>query len=213
MSSGSPLLAELIEALRCLPGVGAKSAQRMAFHLLERDRGGARRLAAKLTQAVECIGPCQRCRAFSEAPVCATCANLGRDRSLLWRLLRLASAPYFVLGTGPRSSLRLRVDTPWDWNQAFELRRFDIEAQPGGQARVGWRARIRSRADPGIDRGADAPVVDGSMADRRALGAGEVEVAGHVEIRWSHGRFGGHPEAKVYLDTPHAQVPGYHPLV
>lgn len=46
-----------------------------------------------------------------------------------------------------------------------------------------------------------------------ALGAGEVEVAGHVEIRWSHGRFGGHPEAKVYLDTPHAQVPGYHPLV
>lgn len=83
MSSGSPLLAELIEALRCLPGVGAKSAQRMAFHLLERDRGGARRLAAKLTQAVECIGPCQRCRAFSEVPVCATCANLGRDRSLL----------------------------------------------------------------------------------------------------------------------------------
>lgn len=137
----------------------------------------------------------------------------GRDRSLLWRLLRLASAPYFVLGTGPRSSLRLRVDTPWDWNQAFELRRFDIEAQPGGQARVGWRARIRSRADPGIDRGADAPVVEGSMADRRALGAGEAEVAGHVEIRWSHGRFGGHPEAKVYLDTPHTQVPGYHPLV
>jgi len=77
--SSSPLLDELIEALRCLPGVGAKSAQRMAFHVLERDRAGARRLAEKLEAAVQRIGNCTRCRTFSEGPVCAICASNARD--------------------------------------------------------------------------------------------------------------------------------------
>lgn len=81
--SSSSLLADLIEALRCLPGVGAKTAQRMAFHVLERDRAGARRLAEQLLLAVERIGNCTRCRTFSEEPVCATCASQARDRSLL----------------------------------------------------------------------------------------------------------------------------------
>ena len=81
--SGSPLLTELIEALRCLPGVGAKTAQRMAFHILERDRGGARRLAEKLNSAVERIGNCTRCRTFSEEPVCALCSHPTRDPQLL----------------------------------------------------------------------------------------------------------------------------------
>ena len=83
MSTGSPLLAELIEALRCLPGVGAKSAQRMAFHVLERDREGAKRLAEKLAAAVERIGNCTRCRTFSEESVCALCASSARDAALL----------------------------------------------------------------------------------------------------------------------------------
>ena len=83
MSTGSPLLAELIEALRVLPGVGNKSAQRMAFHVLERDRNGARRLADKLRDAVERIGNCSRCRTFSEEPVCTVCANPSRDAALL----------------------------------------------------------------------------------------------------------------------------------
>ena len=83
MSTGSPLLADLIEALRCLPGVGAKSAQRMALHVLERDRRGAKRLAEKLAAAVERIGNCTRCRTFSEEPVCALCASASRDASLL----------------------------------------------------------------------------------------------------------------------------------
>jgi recombination protein RecR len=82
-TAGSPLLAQLIEALRCLPGVGAKSAQRMAFHLLERDREGARRLAGKLVDAVERIGHCRQCRTFSETEICAICANPQRDRSQL----------------------------------------------------------------------------------------------------------------------------------
>lgn len=81
--SASPLLLELIEALRCLPGVGAKSAQRMAFHVLERDRPGARRLAERLAAAVERIGNCRRCRGFSETEICSFCASTTRDRSLL----------------------------------------------------------------------------------------------------------------------------------
>jgi recombination protein RecR len=82
-TAGSPLLAQLIDALRVLPGVGAKSAQRMAFHLLERDRDGARRLAQKLVEAVERIGHCRECRTFSETEVCAICASPQRDRSQL----------------------------------------------------------------------------------------------------------------------------------
>ena len=83
MSTGSPLLADLIEALRCLPGVGAKTAQRMAFHMLERDRPGARRLAERLAVAVEKVGNCRRCRGFSEQEICSFCANAARDKHLL----------------------------------------------------------------------------------------------------------------------------------
>lgn len=81
--ASSPLLIDLIDALRCLPGVGAKTAQRMAFHVLERDRAGARRLAERLTAAVERIGNCSRCRTFSEDSLCALCASPTRERSLL----------------------------------------------------------------------------------------------------------------------------------
>ncbi len=83
MTTGSRLLAELIDALRCLPGVGNKSAQRMAFHLLERERGGGRKLAAALEAAMQHIGNCSRCRNFSEDEVCVLCANASRDRHVL----------------------------------------------------------------------------------------------------------------------------------
>ena len=73
----------LIEALRRLPGVGQKSAQRMAFHLLQHDRDGARRLAGALTDAVQRMRACQRCRTFTEAEVCATCLDPRRDGRLL----------------------------------------------------------------------------------------------------------------------------------
>lgn len=79
----SPLLRQLIESLRCLPGVGPKSAQRMAFHLLERDREGARHLARTLQQAADNIGRCERCRTFSETPMCGLCANAQRNSELL----------------------------------------------------------------------------------------------------------------------------------
>ncbi|WP_028920350.1 recombination mediator RecR [Pseudoxanthomonas suwonensis] len=77
------LLEQLIEALRVLPGVGRKSAQRMAYHVLERGRDGGRQLATVLAEAVERIGHCSQCRDFSETPVCATCASASRDRQQL----------------------------------------------------------------------------------------------------------------------------------
>jgi len=79
----SSLLGQLMEALRCLPGVGPKSAQRMAFHLLERDRDGGKRLAAALQTAMERIGRCSVCRDLTENEICRICANQRRDASLL----------------------------------------------------------------------------------------------------------------------------------
>jgi len=81
--AASPLLNRLMAALRCLPGVGPKSAQRMALHLLERDREGAQRLVEALQAALDGIGRCRLCRDLSETEVCALCANPRRDRSLL----------------------------------------------------------------------------------------------------------------------------------
>ena len=80
---GSPLLRELIEALRCLPGVGPRLAQRIAFHLLEHDREGGRHLAGRLSAAMDGIGRCATCRTFSESETCELCSAPGRDRSLL----------------------------------------------------------------------------------------------------------------------------------
>ena len=79
----SPALAQLIAALRRLPSVGPKSAQRMAFHLLERDREGALEISRALAQAVATIGQCRRCRMLSDAELCPICASTQRDPTLL----------------------------------------------------------------------------------------------------------------------------------
>lgn len=113
----------------------------------------------------------------------------GSGEAMLWRLLRIGSAPYFVLGSSAERSLRLRIATSWDWRQQFQLGSFSLEPQRGGQPRVGWHAVVRDRTS---DESSD--------------------VTGHIEVRWSHGRFGGLPEAKGYLDTPHHLVPGYFAL-
>lgn len=112
--------------------------------------------------------------------------NLAREE-MLWRLLRLQAAPYFVLGaTGDGSPLRYRVDTPWDFRTRFRLRSFDAWPDAAGQPLVRWRADVEDRT------------------------AGAVRaVEGHIEIRWSHGRFSGAPEAKVHLDTHPHEVAGY----
>lgn len=79
----SPLLHQLIRALQCLPGVGQKSAQRMAFHLLQRDRDGAAKLAERLAEAVTSIGNCERCRMLTEEPICRFCSSVQRVDSQL----------------------------------------------------------------------------------------------------------------------------------
>jgi hypothetical protein len=119
----------------------------------------------------------------------ALSVGTSAGESMLWRLLRMGSAPYFVLGSSAAQSLRLRIATPWDWKQLFGLVRLEVFPQEGGQPRVGWMAAVRERANGQLH-----------------------EVSGHVEVRWSHGRFGGPPEAKGYLDTRHHLVPGYFPL-
>lgn len=119
----------------------------------------------------------------------ALAVGASAGEAMLWRLLRMGSAPYFVLGSSVTRSLRLRIATPWDWKQLFRLARFEVFPQEGGQPRVGWLATVRERSSGHLH-----------------------EVAGHVEVRWSHGRFGGLPEAKGYLDTHHHLVPGYFPL-
>lgn len=81
--SYSPLISALIDALRCLPGVGPRSAQRMALRLLQHDREGGRRLAAALTAALERVGDCGQCRLPTEEPLCGLCASDRRDPRLL----------------------------------------------------------------------------------------------------------------------------------
>lgn len=78
--NSSPLLDQLIEAFRCLPGVGPKSAQRMALHLLEREREGGRKLSTALADAIEHVGNCQLCRTFTEETLCRICASNSRKK-------------------------------------------------------------------------------------------------------------------------------------
>jgi recombination protein RecR len=78
-----PALEQLVESLRCLPGVGPKSALRMAYHLLQHDRKGANTLALALNNALQVVSHCQLCNTFSEQPICPLCASVNRDGSLL----------------------------------------------------------------------------------------------------------------------------------
>jgi hypothetical protein len=131
------------------------------------------------------------CRTVAKATADAWSAAVraASAEAVMWRLLRIGSAPYFVLGSNRSGAMRLRIDTPWDWRRAYRFRRLEIEAQPGGQPRVGWSV-----------------VYEVSRTGEERI------VRGHVEIRWSHGRFAQPPEAKVYLDSRHQDVPGYHGL-
>lgn len=109
----------------------------------------------------------------------------------MWRLLRLQSAPYFVLGeSADGHPLAYRVQTPWDLRASHRFLSFRQWAERDrGQPIVSWQATYTDR-------------LTGSPAT----------VEGHIEVRWSHGKFAQAPEAKAYLDTPHHAVPAYVPL-
>ncbi|MBV1952507.1 MAG: recombination mediator RecR [Cycloclasticus sp.] len=97
-----PILQQLMQALRCLPGVGQKSAQRMVFHLLERDREGAFNLAQSLAEAVDKIGHCQTCQTLSSTDICGLCDDQRRDQQLLC----IVETPSDVLAINSAASYR-----------------------------------------------------------------------------------------------------------
>ena len=197
----SPLLDHLIEALRCLPGVGQKSAQRMAYHLLERGREGGLKLSAALAEAIERIGHCELCRDFSEEKICAICASSSRERSLLCAVESPADrlvieqatgyrGRYFVLqgrlspldGIGPRELGLDRLATRLADGEVKEL---IIATNPTveGEATahyigelLGARGLKVSRLARGVPVGGELEYVDaGTLAqalrERRPLGA------------------------------------------
>jgi hypothetical protein len=132
------------------------------------------------------------CRAVSGASArrwMAAIESYGKPEHVLWRLLRIGSAPYFLLGVDARQALQLRVASPWDWRQSFRFLDLEITPARAGQPQVDWVGTYECRADRGLH-----------------------QVRGHVEVRWSHGRFTHPPEAKIYLDTPTSELPGYFPL-
>lgn len=100
--SQSDLLTQLMDALRCLPGVGQKSAQRMAYHLLERNRDGGMRLATALQESLQRIGHCTLCRDFTEQERCGICDSASRDAALLCIVETPADRLVIELATGYR---------------------------------------------------------------------------------------------------------------
>ncbi|MDF2182048.1 recombination mediator RecR [Neptuniibacter sp. CAU 1671] len=197
--SFSPLLEQLISALRCLPGVGPKTAQRMAFHLLERDREGALDLSKVLENAVGAIGHCQQCRTLTEEALCDICASGSRDRSLLCVLespvdmLAIEQTGgfngyYFVLsghlspidGIGPED---LGIDQLLEMLQQGEVKELILATNPTveGEATAHFIAmQVKdlgiqvSRIAHGVPVGGELEFVDGgtlahALAGRRSL--------------------------------------------
>lgn len=176
----------------CRDAVGLVDLPAEASALTVADRGRLRRSLGGSGYPSEAVGAYRRlCAAVSTRSARrwnASLTSIDPER-MLWRLLRIGSAPYYLLGAHGSSSLRLRIDTTWDWHQAYKLHQLRVVEAHAGQPRVDWSATCTDRL------------------------TGEARsVAGHVEVRWSHGRFGQPPEAKIYLDTPVDELPGYHPL-
>lgn len=178
----TPLVTELVEALRVLPGVGPKSAQRMALHLLERNRAGGRRLAEVLVRAMDTLRECRECQGLSEQEVCAICASASRDRSLLCvvenpvdQIAIEASGSfrglYFVLkghlspldGIGPRE---LGIPKLLERVRAGEVRELILATNPTveGEATAHYlREALRGQADVAVSRIAHGVPMGGEL--------------------------------------------------
>ena len=193
--SYSPLLVRLIDGLRCMPGVGQKSAQRIAFYLLERDREGASQLSAALAEAVAGIGHCKRCRMFTEHELCSICSATGRDVTQLCvvespaDVMALEDATgfrglYFVLmghlspldGIGPDE---LGLDQLEDWLAAGEVEELIIATNPTveGDATAHYLADLAtrrgvkaSRIAHGVPLGGELEYVDGGTLSHAFYG-------------------------------------------
>ena len=195
----SPLVNELMEALRRLPGVGPKSAQRLALHLLQRDRDAARRLARALDAAAERVGHCAECRTLTEEPVCSLCRNPQRDRRQLcvvewpqdqWSLENSGAyrGLYYLLmgrlspldGIGPRElgldKLEARLDSG-EITEVILATSSTIEGETTAHV-LSEMCRVRgiaaTRLAQGVPMGGELEFVDGgtlaqALNDRRAI--------------------------------------------
>jgi recombination protein RecR len=197
----SPLLDQLLQALRCLPGVGTRTAQRMAFHLLERDREGARALVAALAEGLERIGECESCRMLTEDPLCWICASLNRDPATLCVVESPADViavedsgvfrgRYFVLqgrlspldGIGPDELGLSLFEKHLEGGQVQELilatsSTVEGEATAGYLAGLGRQHEVRvSRIAHGVPIGGELEYVDRSTLSRAISGRHTLEI-------------------------------------
>ncbi|MFD0966286.1 recombination mediator RecR [Seminibacterium arietis] len=196
----SPLLENLIESLRCLPGVGPKSAQRMAYHLLQRNRSGGMELARSLTAAMSQIGHCQHCRTFTEEDSCNICNNPRRQSSGLLCVVEQPSdiqaieqtgqfsGRYFVLmghlspldGIGPKE---IGLDLLHKRLQNEKFTEVILATNPTveGDATANYIAELCveqgikvSRIAHGIPVGGELEMVDGTTLTHSFLGRREI---------------------------------------
>lgn len=116
-------------------------------------------------------------------------ATLPQRTQMLFRMLRIAGGPYWLLGTKGQNPVQLRVTDTRSWRERFELKKFVVVDAHAGQPQVNWRAEI----------------LDKDTQERR-------QVEGYCEIRWSHGKLQGNPECKVQVTTALEDIPGYEPL-
>ncbi|MBT8101733.1 MAG: recombination mediator RecR [Gammaproteobacteria bacterium] len=198
--SYSPLLVRLIDGLRCMPGIGQKSAQRIAFHLLERDRDGAGNLASALKDAVSGIGHCSRCRMFTEHELCSICSASGRDSTQLCvvespaDVMAIEDATgfrglYFVLmghlspldGIGPDELGLSQLEA---WLQQGEVKELIIATNPTveGDATSHYLAELAakqsvqaSRIAHGVPLGGELEYVDGGTLSHAFFGRRAVD--------------------------------------
>ena len=207
MSEGySPLLTQLIQALQVLPGVGNKSAQRMALHLLDKDRAGARRLASALDEATREIRNCEICRMLTEEPICRFCSSERRDREQLCVLETPADllaieqsgayrGRYFVLmghlspidGIGPTElglellERRLKEEPIAEVVLATSV---TVEGDATAQlvASLARKYGVRaSRIAYGVPVGGELEFVDSGTLSRALAGRRQLEAVGHEE--------------------------------
>lgn len=195
----SPSLQRMLDALRCLPGVGARTAQRMVFHLLERDRDGAAELAAAISTGLEAIGKCVQCRMLAEGELCWICSGSGRDPAVICAVESPADViaiedsgvfrgHYFVLqgrlspldGIGPEELGLQKLAARLDEDLVKELI-LATSSTVEGEATAGYLAALArerglkvSRIAYGVPIGGELEYVDASTLSRAIAGRSEV---------------------------------------